>query len=83
MIPKIEQTQKYIEKVMGYKTYSQKRKVDSLLEYDTNMYTNLGTDSSKEDKDLVNKNSLLIYREMKKIDWQLGCALLLSMGKLK
>lgn len=83
MIPTIEQTQKHIDKVLGYKTYSQKRKVDALLEYDTNMYTNLGIDSTKEEKDLVIKNSLLIFREMKKVDWQLGCALLLSMGKLK
>ena len=83
MIPTTEETTKFLDKTLGYKTYSTKRKVDALLEYDSNMYTNLGTDSTKEEKDLVNKNSLLIFRGIKKIDWQLGCALLLSMGKLK
>ena len=72
-----------INKILEYKTYSIKRKTDALLEIDANMYTNLGLESTTEEKEQVKKNSLNIYRAIKKVDWQAGCALLLSMGKLK
>ena len=34
-------------KIVGYKTWTDKKKVDALLEIDANAYTNLGTDSTK------------------------------------
>jgi hypothetical protein len=54
-----------------------------MLELDAELYTNLGLESKREERDLVKKYSLIIYRAIKKVDWQLGCAMLLSMGKLK
>lgn len=75
--------EEYCSKVISHKRRSDKTKCDILLELDANMHTNLGTDSLKGERDLVKKNSLTIYRHIKKIDWTLGCALLLSMGKLK
>ncbi len=39
-----------INKITRYKTWSVKRKVDALLEIDANMYTNLGIDSTKKEK---------------------------------
>tara|TARA_R110001592_G_scaffold33531_2_gene116115 strand:- start:701 stop:958 length:258 start_codon:yes stop_codon:yes gene_type:complete len=51
-----------IRKIQSYKTWSLKRKIDELLEIDANMYTNLGIDSSKTEKENVKKISRKIYR---------------------
>ena len=50
----------FVEKVLSYKTWSDKRKVDALLEYDCKMYTNLGSDSTKTERQNVKKNSRTI-----------------------
>lgn len=68
-----------IEKILGYKTYTPKKKVDSLLEMDAILYTNLGTDSTKTERNEVKKTSRKIYNAIKKVDWQLGCSLLYAM----
>lgn len=51
-----------IRKIQSYKTWSLKRKIDELLEIDANMYTNLGIDSSKSEKENVKKISRKIYK---------------------
>ena len=51
-----------IRKIQGYKTWSLKKKVDSLLEIDANMYTNLGIDSTKTEKKEVKAISRKIYK---------------------
>ena len=51
-----------IRKIQSYKTWSLKRKIDELLEIDANMYTNLGIDSSKNEKENVKKISRKIYK---------------------
>jgi len=51
-----------IRKISSYKTWSVKRKVDSLLEIDANMYTNLGTESTLTEK----KNTKVISRKIYK-----------------
>ena len=51
-----------IRKIQSYKTWSLKRKIDELLEIDANMYTNLGIDSSKTEKENVKKISRKIYK---------------------
>ena len=53
-----------------------KERVDMLLEIDANMYTNLGSDSHKTEKEEVKKNSKAIYRMIKGIDEQSGNLLL-------
>lgn len=68
-----------INKILGYKTYSDKRKVDALLEMDATNYTNLGTDSTKTEREQVKKNSKLIYKAIKQCDWYLGATLLHAM----
>ena len=57
----------FIEKVLGYKTWSNRKKIDSFLEYDCNMYTNLGIDSTK--KEIINtkrksKNFTKLFRRL-------------------
>ena len=51
-----------IRKIQGYKTWSLKKKVDSLLEIDAIMYTNLGKDSTKTEKKEVKAISRKIYK---------------------
>lgn len=51
-----------IRKITGYKTWSVKRKVDSLLEIDANMYTNLGLDSTITEKRNTKAISRKIYK---------------------
>lgn len=53
-----------------------KERVDMLLEMDATMYTNLGSDSTKTEKEEVKKNSKAIYRIVKGIDERSGNLLL-------
>lgn len=51
-------------------------RIDLLLEMDANMYTNLGSDSTKAEKAEVKKNSKVIYRSIKDLDEYIGKQLL-------
>lgn len=55
---------------------SNKEKLDILFEMDCVMYTKLGTDSTKKEREETKKNSRIIYRGIREIDFYLGCALL-------
>lgn len=70
-----------VEKILGYKTYTNKRKVDALLKMDVSLYANLGTDSTQAERKLVRSNSVKIYNAIKKVDWTLGSTLLYVMDK--
>jgi len=59
---------KEIDKILGYKTYSDRRKVDSLLEMDANLYCNLGTDSTKTEKKEVERCSRKLYKAIATIN---------------
>lgn len=61
-----------ILKIVGYKTWSDRRKIDAMLEIDSNNYTNLGKDSLQKEKDLVKKQSRFIYRAIKSVDESVG-----------
>ena len=50
-----------------------------LLKLDCNMYTNLGSDSSKAERLEVKKNSKFIYKQIKGIDEVSGNLLLKSL----
>jgi hypothetical protein len=67
-----------IAKFMEYKTWSDKQKIDELLHIDSNLYANLGTDSTKEEKEEVKRRSLIIYRLIKTLDKKLGDEFLYS-----
>lgn len=72
-----------IEKIMNYKTWSSKKKIDKLLEMDTAMYTNLGLESTKTARELVRRTSKKIYSAIKRLDWYLGSSLLYAMDVKK
>ncbi len=54
-------------------------RTDKLLKLDCNMYTNLGSDSSKAERLEVKKNSKFIYKQIKGIDELSGNLLLKSL----
>ena len=68
----MEYTLSDIEKIVEFKTWSNKKKVDELLRLDCNQYTNLGINSSKKEVEEVNKTSRKIYRLINKVDKELG-----------
>ena len=52
-----------------------------LLRIDCAMYTYLGTDSTKQDREQVKKNSRTIYRALKNINPQLSEHLMTAIDK--
>lgn len=58
-----------------------KEKIDKLLEFDCNMYTNLGTDSTKTEKLEVKRMSKKIYKAIQNINEAIGKSLLQAMDK--
>lgn len=76
-----ENLEKLIEKILGYKTWSDRKKIDALLEYDCNMYTNLGIDSTKTQVENVKRNSRAIYRAISKVNPKVGKDFLWHMDK--
>ena len=56
-----------IRKVLNYKTWSVKKKVDSLLKMDHEMYMELGLDSTKKEVLETKKRSRRIYRAIMQI----------------
>ena len=71
-------TYKNIEEITGFKSWTNKRKIDTLLEIDCSLYAHLGTDSSKAEKEEVKRKSIEIYRTIKTLDKKLGDELLYS-----
>ena len=47
-------------------------RIDQLLFEDANMYANLGSNSTKSEKEEVKKNSRAIYRTIKELDEPTG-----------
>jgi len=68
-----------VDKILGCKSWSDRRKIDSLLEMDCIMYTELGVDSTKKERDDVKKMSRKIYKAIKSIDPLIGGPMLSSM----
>jgi len=64
------------DKILGYKTVSNREKIDRLLHLNAVQYQNLGLDSSKAERKLAESNSRYIYRKIKGIDDMLGRMLL-------
>ena len=64
-----------IEKVMKSKM-TDREKIDELFRIDCKMYTNLGSDSTKGEVEETKKNSRIIYRAVRELDFWLGSACL-------
>ena len=65
-----------IEKIVAYTSWSKRRKVDTLLAIDADLYCNLGKESSKNEIENIKIQSRKIYRLIKSIDEYSGKLLL-------
>ena len=65
-----------IEKILGFTSWSKKREIDTLFEIDSDLYCNLGVESSKTEIENVKKQSRKIYKAIKKVDEYTGRLLL-------
>jgi hypothetical protein len=70
-----------IEKIVDFKTWSKKQKLDELFRIDSEMYTNLGTDSLKKDISNTKRRSKSIYKAISKIDPIVGKGLIYYMDR--
>jgi hypothetical protein len=68
-----------IDKILDFKSWSNRRKIDELLRIDCTMYTNLGIDSNKTEREDTKKRSRAIYRAISKIDKEVGKNLIYHM----
>jgi len=71
-----EYSQELIDKIYNYKSLSGKVKIDRLLEIDCNQYVNCGLETTKTNRQIVKRNSIYIYKAIKKIDEYTGSLLL-------
>lgn len=61
-----------IDKIFNYTSISNIEKINRMLEIDAIQYTNLGSDSTKSEKEIVKKNSKYIYKIISKINPDIG-----------
>jgi hypothetical protein len=67
-----------IEKIIGFTSWSDSKKISELFRIDSWMYTNLGSDSTEKERASVERKSKRIYKEISKIDPMIGSELLRS-----
>ena len=67
------------EKIVSYKTWSKRQKIDTLFHIDCLFYCNLGIDSSVSERKIVRSRSRNLYRMIKGLDARLGDLLLGTM----
>jgi len=72
----MEKVRLLADKIIKDFTLTVKDRTDELLKLDAIQYTNLGLDSSKEEKNEVKANSKYIYKKIKEIDEPLGKTLI-------
>lgn len=68
-----------IQKIIDFKSWADKKKIDELLRIDCTMYTNLGLDSLKKDREETKRRSKIIYKAISKIDEAFGKSLIYQM----
>ena len=72
-------TYENIDKIVEFKTWTIKQKLDELFRIDCDMYTNLGIESTKKERDEVKRMSKQIYKAISKIDSNIGKHLIVNM----
>jgi predicted SnoaL-like aldol condensation-catalyzing enzyme len=68
-----------VDTIVSNKSWSRKRRIDTLLHIDCSMYSNLGLDSSIKERNEVKQKSRVIYRTIKTLDEGAGKLFLQSM----
>ena len=77
----MENLEAYIEEVLSNDSWDERQKKDELYRIDCKMYTNLGIDSTKGERNEVKKKSRLIYKAIQKINPHEGTQLLQAIDK--
>lgn len=77
----MENLEAYIEEVLSNDSWDERQKKDELYRIDCKMYTNLGTDSTKAERNEVKKKSRMIYKAIQKINHHEGTQLLQAIDK--
>ena len=77
----MEYTYDDVDRIVDFVTWSDNKKIDELFRIDSYMYTNLGTDSSKKEKQDARRKSRYIYRAISKIDPKVGKELIYYMDR--
>ena len=77
----MENLEAYIEEVLSNDSLDERQKKDELYRIDCKMYTNLGTDSTKTERNEVKKKSRMIYKAIQKINPHEGTQLLQAIDK--
>ena len=57
-----------IDKILGFKSWDTKMKVDELLRIDAALYCSLGSDSTRQEMAKVKSSSRSLYMAIKKLD---------------
>jgi len=70
-----------IDKIINFKSWNNRKKLDELFRIDTHLYCNLGITSSQRERDAVKRKSKAIYRAINKIDENVGEPLLFFMDR--
>ncbi len=68
----MDYTTEDLDKVLGFKTWTDKQKMDELLRMDCALHCALGTDSTKGEREAVKRESRKIYKAIKTFDEQNG-----------
>lgn len=75
-IPDAQEVQTEVYTIIGYSTYSNRKKIDAMLEIAANLRSQLGLDSTARERDHVSKMCRILYRGIKKVDAEVGNILL-------
>jgi len=68
-----------VDKIVEFKSWNDEKKISELFRIDSYMYTNLGTESTKSEREAVKRKSKYIYRAISKIDPRIGKEMLYFM----
>ena len=69
-----------LDKIMNFTSWTDKKKVDTLLFIDCSLYTNMGTESTQTERNITKSKSKSkkIYKAISKIDPSVGRLILKS-----
>jgi|TARA_B110000908_G_scaffold120433_1_gene141125 hypothetical protein len=68
-----------IDKILNFKTWSDNKKIDTLLFIDCTLYTNLGKESTQTERQITKSKSKKLYKAIGKIDAAVGKQILNSL----
>lgn len=68
-----------IDKIINFKTWTDRKKIDELLLIDCRLYMNMGCSSTNKEKEETKRLSRKIYRAIKIIDKKMGQHFLMAM----